>query len=159
MAMENHLQEMHELMKIEFSRIGIGITAVNVSYRRDRHAGRQLALMSQVDDYPIMDLHFTCTIDQMNYLKIFVSESVPRNIPIPPPVHIYGAGYDITEFRDSHRVDQVYDCMMQISVTGGSVDPFIHSFRHETQKLRYEVESKEFDGEVEKMLTDDGYND
>jgi len=155
----NHIEEMYSLMVREFSYIGIKLTSMNINNpTQPPSLIGQHSPMAYSHGYPIMDLHFTCSPEQMEYLEIFVSESTLRVEPVAPPAYIHNPMYTDESQPTRYKISRVFDCVMQVTVTGGSVDPLIHSFRHETEKLRHAIESMEFDQEVEKMLTEDEYN-
>ena len=57
----------------------------------------------------------------------------------------------------SYEVDELYECLIRLELTGGSIEPFIKNFREVTEPIRHEIESTRFDEEVDKLLSDE-YN-
>ena len=152
------LQTVYEMMRTEFDSLGIQLTNVDVE-QSQQHYG-----MAVSSYYPsqahIMTISFTCSQEELNYLRPFVGSAEFRDIPMPPPVSLVRDVQTMWDpvYAREFEYQRVCDCKLQLQVTGGSMEPFITSFRKETEKLRYVMESKRFDDEVDRMLTEDEYN-
>ena len=69
----NHIGDMAEIMRHEFKNIGLNLTNINVNHDSRRHQIMgQHSPQAYSHGYPIMDIHFTCSEDQMDCLKTFI---------------------------------------------------------------------------------------
>lgn len=145
-------QSVFEAIKHEFDLLGLTIENVTVDRINEKYYQSDCLKMS---------ITFICEKYQVEYLKPFIQVFHSREEVLPDPVRLYAPLGNFPMSQSAHTrctIKQIYSCTMVLALTGGDVSEFIESFRNQTSKLRYIIESGEFDKEVEKMLTDDRYN-
>ena len=138
------IQEVYERISYEFNSLNIRILNTIVN----RHS---------FTNQEIMTIEFCCNKKEYHALAPYISYVNERRVPTLQPISIY---YHDASLAPQHHdaFETVYYCKMDIGLSGGDIVPFIDHFREITRDLRYELESKAFDEEVEKMLTEDRYN-
>ncbi len=156
-----------DTMKREFNLLGICIDNVNI--RQDHNhmsvdsSSSYHAMHQYMGTNVIVELEFTCCEDEFEQLRPFAQQVEIRQERIYQPVVINThAGYGSTNNKIPHftyEIETRFMCVVRLNITGGSMDECIDSFRAGTEKLRYTIESKKFDKEVDKMLyEEDEYN-
>lgn len=150
-------------IKKEFERVGVHVVNFNIENEHD-------TIYSLGNYHPIgaremrakMTASFTCNESEFKYLQPFCYHAEKTYIKsiIPEDISLWGTGtgsHDAFHAAKS-KIEIVYDCEMILHITGGGLDSFIDQFREQTDKLYEAMQSKAFDEEVEKLLTEDEYN-
>lgn len=152
-------QSVIDALRYEFDQLEIQIESINIERgmgpictgNRGR-PGPSFAL----NGYDNLSVHFTCSQDKFKCIEPLVQSVTMRAITTPPPIRLFKLNESPEAFAS--MIEHFYDCTMVLRLTGGDMSQFINLFREQTSDLRYKIESSKFDKEVEKMLTDDGYN-
>lgn len=154
--------DIFQFMKQEFDYLGIRLDNVNIQHQANSiYSVYSSSPMVYSHGREIMTIEFTCSEEQFPYFKPLIHNAKSETITLVPPVHIYRDHYDPTRAPQPIQFEHktIFRCSMQLSVTGGALEPFGTNFREATKELRYAVESKKFDDEIEKMLLEeDEYN-
>jgi hypothetical protein len=143
----------------EFEAIGLRIESVNM--HRDVQPIMTMGAhhtMSHSYGREIMDITFVCKPEELAYMRPMIRDMRLFRVPIPSPVYVYGSEtYDLTQPPPRIEEETFCRCTLQLVMTGGSMQPWVDQFRDMTSKLRYKIESAQFDQEVEEELSDE-YN-
>lgn len=145
-------------LRHEFDQLGIQIQSIHVEHAMtDIYGGcRGGPSLPSYNGASNLSVQFTCSQAQFDHIVPFVQEVKMRATTIPPPVRLFKPHESSVTYFPT--LEHFYDCTMTLVMTGGDMSQFIEAFREQTSDLRYKIESSKFDKEVEKMLTDDGYN-
>jgi len=160
-----YMSYVFDTIKRELNLIGIHVDNMNIredhNYGSIHSASSYHPMHQQVGGGVVAEIEFSCSEDDFVYLRPFVQQAEMRRERIPGPVGLYNVRQEFNlEQQFSIHEETRCICVMKLHATGGSMNDFIESFRKGTEELRYAVESKKFDNEVDKMLREeDEYND
>lgn len=158
----DYISGLFHAIKKELEDIGIHVQSVDVT-REEQYGyvthNSAYSPINMREPATIIDITFLCKEEELKYLRPYISdvELFEKNTYLPVDIFSkYGSNPTRVERIE---VEVIHKCKMRVHATGGSYTDFIERFREDTAKLRYAIESKKFDDEVEKLLTNsDEYN-
>lgn len=136
------------VIRAEFERIGMHANLNNIEIMQ------KTVTFSYEREY-IAIIEFTCEENEYKYLKHLLYK-VDKKPIITDSMFTYGGNngfaYDIPNYKIQ------YDCSIHLELSGRNINQFVNSFREAAKPIFEVIESRRFDEEVNKMLTDDEYN-
>ena len=150
----DYITHIQEVLYGEFKRIGMEIKNLNVKMEHHPiHIGGRYQPVAHKMNSTIMSVNFDCNEEQFKYLRPFIDSYNARQTLIYPDVSwSTRAELPIQIHAES---ETIFDSTMILHLTGGSMKTWIESFREATEKLFYKIESREFDEEVIKTLSEE----
>lgn len=147
------------LIRKELESLNITVDDINISHDHSFiHTSGKFSPVDREVMRSIMDISFTCKKLEYKYLSAFVNQVEQIHVPVSLPIKLINGIMSIDSSEPKlAEYETYYKCTMGLYLTGGSIDPFIKQFKAATEKLRYVVESKKFDEEVEKVLTENNH--
>lgn len=134
----------------EFKRIGIPINVINVSIDR-YHQHINLPYGTS-----IMEFQFYCNELQYQCLAPFIKRAEREDVAIYQDTCLSTHYQVLDQSRcEPLKTKTRYNCYITMQLTYVSMQAFIESFRETTNKLFIDIESKAFDEEVVKVLSEE----